>query len=63
VLGDMDANPHSISELSLQIMEKMLEAESLSRSGKTHLFRRGIAVPDKLIDWLLSCMLDAFTCH
>lgn len=55
------ADPDAISKLSLQLMEKIIEAKSLSRSGKTHLARRGLAVPDKLINWLIACMLDGLS--
>lgn len=61
VVSVMDANQKAMSELSLQLMEKMLEAKKLARSGKTHLSRRGLAVPDKLINWLTACMLDALS--
>ena len=61
VASVMDADPEAISELSLQLMEKMIEAESKSRSGETHLARRGLAVPDKLINWLIACMLDGLS--
>jgi hypothetical protein len=61
VASVMDADPQAISELSLQLMEKMLEAKNLGRSGKTHLSRRGLVVPDKLVNWLISCMLDALS--
>ena len=61
VASVMDADPDAISELSLQLMEKIIKAESLSGSGETHLARRGLAVPDKLINWLISCMLDGLS--
>lgn len=61
VASVMDADPHAISELSLQLMEKIIEAESMSRSGETHLARRGLVVPDKLINWLIGCMLDGLS--
>src|SRR5690554_2129937 len=61
VAGVLDADPEAISELSLQIMERMIEARNLTRAGQTHLGRRGLAVPDKLIKWLIGCMLDALS--
>jgi hypothetical protein len=57
----MDADRAAISELSLRLMEKIIEADSLSRSGATQLARRGQAVPDKLIDWLIAVMLDGLS--
>jgi hypothetical protein len=61
VASAIDANPTAISELSLQLMEKMIEASSLAKRDATHLVRRGLAVPDKLINWLIACMLDALS--
>jgi len=61
VVSIMDADPDAISELSLQLMEKIIEGDSLSKSGETHLVRRGLAVPDKLINWLIGCMLDGLS--
>jgi hypothetical protein len=55
----LDADPEAISEVSLQIMEKLIEAKTLAKAGQTHLTRRGLAIPDKLVNWLIACMLDA----
>ena len=55
----MDADPAAISEISLQLMEKIIEARKLAKTGKTHLVRRGLAIPEKLIDWIINCSLDA----
>jgi hypothetical protein len=52
------ADRKSMAELSLQLLEKIIETNSLLKSGKTHLVRRGLAIPDKLINWLIMCMLD-----
>jgi hypothetical protein len=60
VAGGMDADPEAISALSLQIMEKMIEARELARK-ETHLARRGLAIPEKLITWLTLVMLDALS--
>jgi len=61
VAAIMDADPEAISEISLQLMEKIIEARKLSKAGETHLVRRGLAVPDKLIDWIISCSLDSLS--
>lgn len=61
VAGVLDADPEAISALSLQILERMIEARDLARSGQTHLTRRGLVVPDKLINWLIACMLDSLS--
>ena len=57
----LDADPEAISEVSLQIMEKMIEAKNLAKAGQTHLTRRGLAIPAKLVNWLIACMLDALS--
>jgi putative tryptophan/tyrosine transport system substrate-binding protein len=51
VAKTMNADPDAISELSLQIMEKIVSARAVARRGKTHLIRRELAVPNSLIDW------------
>jgi hypothetical protein len=61
VLSVMDAEPDAISEISLQLMEKITEARNLTKAGETQLIRRGLAVPDKLIDWLIACSFDALS--
>ena len=61
VTGSMDGNAKAISELSLQILEKIISSRSLAKSGKTHLARRGLTVPDKLITWLITCMLEGLS--
>lgn len=61
VASVLDADPEAISELSLQIMERMIEAGDLAKAGQTHLTRRGLAIPDKLVNWLINCMLDGLS--
>ena len=61
VASVLNADPEAISELTLQIMEKIIEARSLAKAGQTHLTRRGLAIPDKLVNWLVACMLDALS--
>ncbi len=63
VAGVMDADPSAISEMSLILMDKIIEAKALAKKGETHLVRRGLAIPDKLIDWIICCSLDAFSWH
>lgn len=57
----MDADPAAISEISLHLMDRIIEARKLAKTGKSHLTRRGLAIPDKLIDWLIACSLDALS--
>jgi hypothetical protein len=61
VSAALDADAEAISELSLQLMEKMIEGRRLTNEGKTHLVRRGLAIPDKLIDWIVTCSIDAMS--
>jgi hypothetical protein len=61
VAKTMDAIPEAIGEIALQLMEKIIEARRLSDSGETHLVRRGLAIPDKLIDWIITCSLDSLS--
>ena len=61
VAGVMDADPIAISEISLFLMEKIIEARTLSRAGESQLSRRGRAIPDKLVDWLINCSLEALS--
>lgn len=61
VAGVLDAAADDIGEVSLQIMEKMIEARRRSAAGETHLVSRGEVIPDKLVDWLICCALDAMS--
>jgi hypothetical protein len=61
VAGMMDADPGAMSEISLQLMEKLIEARKLKKSGETHSVRRGLAIPDKLVDWIITCSLDSLS--
>jgi hypothetical protein len=56
-----DANDDAISKFSLFFMEKIVDARRLAKAGETHLVRRGLAVPEKLIDWFITCSLDAMS--
>lgn len=61
VAAAMDADHDATSRLSLLIIHKLVEADKLLAAGETQLVRRGLAVPDKLIDWLICAMLDAMS--
>ena len=61
VASIFDADEASISELSLLLLERIIQARELTGSGETHLGRRGLAIPEKLIDWLICCALDAMS--
>jgi hypothetical protein len=57
----LDADQDAISEIALCLMEKIIEARQIELSGETHLIRRGKAIPEKLIDWIICCSLDALS--
>lgn len=59
--GILDADLDAISEISLRLMEKIIEARQMEKAGDTHLIRRGLVIPDKLIDWVICCSLDALS--
>jgi hypothetical protein len=57
--GVLDANQTAISELSLKLMDHIVRARELTENGETQLVRRGMVMPDSLIDWLICVALDA----
>jgi len=57
VCGAQDGDVEDMDELSLQIMECMIERRGLNRSGNTHVQSRGEAISDGLIDYLIVAML------
>lgn len=59
--GILDADQDAISEMALRLMEKIIEAREIAADGETHLIRRGLAIPEKLIDWIICCSLDALS--
>lgn len=61
VAGALDADEGAVSELSLLLMERLIEAEDAMRRGETQLVRRGLAIPDQLVDWLICVMLEALS--
>lgn len=59
--GILDADQDAISEMALRLMEKVIEARAIAADGESHLIRRGLAIPEKLIDWIICCSLDALS--
>lgn len=59
--GILDADEDAMNEISLRLMEKMIEARQIQKSGETHLIRRGLAIPERLIDWVICCSLDSLS--
>lgn len=56
-----DADPEAISKIALYLMEKIIERDQLKKSGKTHLVRRRLTIPDNLIDWIINSCLDSLS--
>lgn len=56
-----DADQDAISKIALQLMEKIIERRRLQKKGKTHLVRRGLTIPDNLIDWIINSCLDSLS--
>lgn len=57
--GILDADHTSISELSLLLLEKIIEKKKLEAAGETHVVGRGNAISESLIDHLICMILDA----
>jgi hypothetical protein len=55
----LDADSDAVSELSLLLMERIVEREEAEKLGQTHLASRGEAVSDSLINYLINLMLDS----
>ena len=53
-----EADPESISELSLILMERLIERDIAEKAGKTHSASRGEAISDSLVNYLINMMLD-----
>ena len=61
VVSCLDADPAAMSELSLLLIENQIAAKRLADGGETHLVRRGLVIPDKMVDWLICLMLEAMS--
>ncbi|MDG1416849.1 MAG: hypothetical protein P8P99_03510 [Maricaulis sp.] len=55
----LDANKPAISEVSLRLLELLVERQKLKSDGVTHAVGRGEAVSDSLVNYIISIMLDA----
>jgi|GEM_PF-923747 len=59
VAGALDADPACISEVSLQLMERLIEREAMESAGETHVQSRGKAIGNSFVSYLIAMMLDA----
>jgi hypothetical protein len=57
--GVVEADQEYISELSLLLLEKIIEKKVREARGETHLVGRGNAISESLIDYLICMMLDS----
>jgi len=61
LIGVLDADQRAIGEVSLRILEEIIAARRLQAAGETQLVSRGKAIPDKLVDWIITCALDGLS--
>lgn len=59
VASALDADRAAISELSLQLLELIIERQKATKAGGTHLVSRDLAISDDLVNFLINLMLDA----
>ncbi|MGH8475630.1 MAG: hypothetical protein ACRER2_07650 [Methylococcales bacterium] len=60
LVGDiLEADQAAVSELSLLLLEKIIERKRLEQEGQTHLASRGMAISDSLINFLICMILDS----
>jgi hypothetical protein len=53
------ADEAALSEVSLRLLELIIERRELSADGVTHAVGRGEAISDSLVNYIISIMLDA----
>lgn len=61
ICGLLDADPEVQAELSLRLLEMLLERDQLQKSGATHVVSRGKSISDSLVNYLIACALDALS--
>jgi hypothetical protein len=59
VVGAMDADLAAQAELSLLLLELIIERQNKEKDGETHIVSRGKAISDALINYLIRACLDA----
>jgi hypothetical protein len=59
VSGALDGDGSDIEELSVRLMERLIERDGLEKGGRTQVQSRGMAISDSLIDFLIVVMLQA----
>jgi hypothetical protein len=59
IASALDADEDAISELSLLLLERIIERKKTQKSGKTHAVSRKLAIGDELVNFLINLMLDS----
>jgi hypothetical protein len=58
VSGALDGNDRDVDELALRLMERLIERDTIEKSGEVHLQSRRIAISDGLVNFLIVAMLE-----
>lgn len=61
ISATLDSNPSAVSALSLQLIDNIVHRDQLTKARHTHLSRNNSVVPEKMVDWLITCMLDGLS--
>ncbi|NNJ76139.1 MAG: hypothetical protein HKP56_13390 [Anderseniella sp.] len=61
VAGALDADEAFICELSLVLLECLVQRREIESSGNTHAVVRGEAISDNFVNFLIAMMLDALS--
>lgn len=59
VTGVLDADLDAQAELSLKLLELLIERQEKEKSGATHIVGRNQAISDTLVNYLIAASLDA----
>jgi len=61
ICGLLDADATEHSEVSLRLLEMLIERKRLEQSGTTHIVSRQKAISDTLVNYLIGCALDSLS--
>lgn len=61
MMGILDADQETISEISLRLLEELVRHEELAKNGQTQLVRRDQAISLKFVDWIIALTLEALS--
>ena len=57
----LDANPESQSEISLVLLERLIDRKRIAKGGQAHAISRKISISDVTVNYLIGCLLDALS--